>query len=66
MSEVKFTQVYAETPLEAYRRGYEAGYMYGRIDEMKRKPYDSRTPGQRFKSPEVPADPAQRIPQVET
>lgn len=34
---------------EAYKRGYEAGYMWGRVDELNGADYDTRTPGERFK-----------------
>lgn len=27
-----------------YRAGYEAGYMYGRVDAISAVPYDDRTP----------------------
>ncbi|MGF7045713.1 hypothetical protein J2T13_000173 [Paenibacillus sp. DS2015] len=40
--------MYGETPLEAHRKGYEAGYMYGFIDGLRGKEPDSRTPGKRF------------------
>jgi hypothetical protein len=29
---------------DEYRAGYEAGYMYGRIDAINAQPYDDRTP----------------------
>ncbi|CAM2952888.1 hypothetical protein PASE110613_09240 [Paenibacillus sediminis] len=32
---------------EEYRRGFEAGYMYGRIDELQGREYDDRTPAGR-------------------
>lgn len=44
---------------EAYKRGYEAGYMWGRVDELNGAEYDTRTPGERFKeagAEEVGAD----------
>ena len=37
---------------DAYRAGYEAGYFYGRLDEMKGASYDARTPGVRFAAKE--------------
>lgn len=33
---------------DAYRKGYEAGYYYGRLDEMRRKEYNDKTPAERF------------------
>lgn len=41
---------------EAYKRGYEAGYMWGRIDELNGAEYDTRTPGERFKEAGEDAD----------
>jgi hypothetical protein len=38
-----------------YRAGYEAGYMYGRIDAIKSESYDERTPLQRRDDSEVSA-----------
>lgn len=40
----------------AYRAGYEAGYMYGRIDAIKAVPYDDRTPLAKRENTEVSAD----------
>lgn len=39
-----------------YRAGYEAGYMYGRIDAIKAVPYDDRTPLAKRENTEVTAD----------
>ncbi|MNC23467.1 hypothetical protein D3C75_714960 [compost metagenome] len=40
----------------AYRAGYEAGYIYGRIDAINALPYDDRTPLAKRESTEVSAD----------
>jgi hypothetical protein len=40
-------ELYGETPLEAYRRGFEAGYGYGWTDGCSGKEYDDRTPVER-------------------
>lgn len=39
-----------------YRAGYEAGYMYGRIDAINAEPYDDRTPLAKREDTEVSAD----------
>jgi hypothetical protein len=41
---------------EEYRAGYEAGYMYGRIDAINAVPYDDRTPLAKREDAEVSAD----------
>lgn len=41
---------------EDYRAGYEAGYMYGRIDAINSVPYDDRTTLAKREDTEVSAD----------
>lgn len=41
---------------EWWRKAYEMGYYYGRLDEMNAKPYDSRTPSKRGKAEETEED----------
>lgn len=48
--------------LEAYKRGYEAGYMWGRVDELNGADYDTRTPGERFKEAGEDADDSESRP----
>lgn len=43
-----------------YRAGYEAGYMWGRIDALKDAPYDDRTPLQKRKEGADDVEPARR------
>ncbi|RCX22927.1 hypothetical protein DFP94_101516 [Fontibacillus phaseoli] len=35
---------------DEWRKGFEAGYYYGRLDEMKGAAYDSRTPGEKHRA----------------
>lgn len=54
---------------EEWRRGYAAGYMYGRIDGEAGAPYDARTPLEKKKSAEInpsPSDRQPRSPHAET
>lgn len=37
-----------ESLSEAYRKGFETGYFYGRIDEMNDAPYDDRIVSERY------------------
>ncbi|WP_342439312.1 hypothetical protein NSS79_10575 [Paenibacillus sp. FSL L8-0436] len=46
----------AEGVREAYRAGYAAGYMYGRIDAINGAAYDDRTPLTKREDTEVRAD----------
>lgn len=52
-------ELYGETPLEAYRKGFSAGYYRGRVDEMKDAPYDDRIISERNGQP---SDQEQRSP----